>query len=85
MLWMTKIFSSEMFVENLSLKLVEFYLKGFKIMMSILLIEINSLLNYSWINYILLKQIIYDSSQYLDHASNICVIYINIFFEICSV
>ena len=55
----------KMLVENfLYLKPVEFYLRGinklprrwFKIIPNILLTKINSLLNSSWINYILLEQ-----------------------------
>ena len=58
----------KLFVENLlSLKPAEFWFRGintlpdkwqkrwFKIIVKIILIEINSLLNYSWINYSLLK------------------------------
>ena len=41
------------------------------------LIEINLLLNYSWINYILLKQIIYDSTWYI-----YIYIYIYIYMEV---
>ena len=41
--------------------------RWFKIIVNILLIEINSLLNHSWINYISHKmEIIYNSSQYIE-------------------
>ena len=47
--------------------------KWFKIMVNILLIEINSLLNYSWINHIFTRmEIKYESSQYI-YIYYICI------------